>query len=118
MQIGNEYLKLYLRKIFISNRIFISIEYYIYRVTELSRWRELFQNLLDKLVAEIKLLRDEKVDTEKEIETLNFPLQLTAECISMRDCRRGTELTYDEADTELKKELCVIENIKKLLTQR
>ncbi|XP_006613158.1 tektin-2 isoform X2 [Apis dorsata] len=88
------------------------------RVTELSRWRELFQNLLDKLVAEIKLLRDEKVDTEKEIETLNFPLQLTAECISMRDCRRGTELTYDEADTELKKELCVIENIKKLLTQR
>lgn len=118
MQIGNEYLKLYLRKIFISNKIFISIEYYVYRVTELSRWRDLFQNLLDKLVAEIKLLRDEKVDTEKEIETLNFPLQLTAECISMRDSRRGTELTYDEADTELKKELCVIENIKKLLTQR
>lgn len=74
--------------------------------------------MLDKLIAELKFLQDEKVDTEKELETLNYPLQLTAECISMRDCRRGTELTYDEADTELKKELCVIENIKKSLTDR
>lgn len=36
----------------------------------------------------------------------------------MRDCRRGTELTYDEADTELKKELCVIENVKTFLTNK
>lgn len=88
------------------------------RVTELSRWRELLKNLLDKLIDEIRFLRDEKVDTEKEMETLNYPLQLTAECISMRDCRRGTELTYDEADTELKRELCVIENVKQALTNR
>lgn len=52
------------------------------------------------------------------MELLNYPLQVTAECISMRDSRRGTELTYDEADTELKKELCVIENIKQSLTDR
>lgn len=74
--------------------------------------------MLDKLIDEIRFLRDEKVDTEKEMETLNYPLQLTAECISMRDCRRGTELTYDEADTELKRELCVIENVKQALTNR
>ncbi|XP_076760250.1 tektin-B1 [Xylocopa sonorina] len=88
------------------------------RITELSRWRESMQKLLDTLVAEIKSLQDEKSDAEKELENLNYPLQVTAECISMRDCRRGTELTYDEADTELKKELCVIENIKKSLTAR
>ncbi|XP_076622267.1 tektin-B1 isoform X4 [Colletes latitarsis] len=85
---------------------------------ELSRWRELLQNLLRKLVSEIQLLRDEKTDADKELETLNNPLQITAECISMRDCRRGTELTYDEADTELKKELCILENVKQSLTDR
>ncbi|XP_076170389.1 tektin-B1 isoform X2 [Ptiloglossa arizonensis] len=88
------------------------------RTTELSRWRELLHNLLGKLVSEIQFLQDEKSDAEKELEILNYPLQVTAECISMRDCRRGTELTYDEADTELKKELCVIENVKQLLTDR
>lgn len=88
------------------------------RVTELTRWGGLLQNQLNRLVAEIRLLRDEKTDAEKELELLNHPLQVTAECISMRDGRRGTELTYDEADTELKKELCVIENIKQSLTDR
>ncbi|KAK9296147.1 hypothetical protein QLX08_009773 [Tetragonisca angustula] len=88
------------------------------RITELSRWRELFQSLLNKLNAEIKFLQDEKIDTEKELEILDYPLRLVAECISMRDCRKGTELTHDEADTELKKELCVLENIKKSLTDR
>ena len=91
---------------------------HIYRITELSRWRELFQSLLNKLNAEIKFLQDEKIDTEKELEILDYPLRLVAECISMRDCRKGTELTHDEADTELKKELCVLENIKKSLTDR
>ncbi|XP_053971200.1 tektin-2 isoform X2 [Hylaeus anthracinus] len=88
------------------------------RITELSRWRQLLRNLFEKLVSEIQVLRDEKTDAEKELETLNDPLQVTAECISMRDCRRGTELTYDEADTELKRELCVIENVKRSLTDR
>lgn len=78
----------------------------------------MLQSLLNKLIVEIKFLQDEKSDAEKELEVLNYPLQVTAECISMRDCRRGTELTYDEADTELKKELCVIENVKKSLTDR
>ncbi|XP_076649780.1 tektin-2 isoform X2 [Halictus rubicundus] len=88
------------------------------RVTELSRWRDVLQNLLDKLLSEIRSLKDEKADAEKELENLNYSLQVTAQCISMRDCRRGTELTYDEADTELKKELCVIENVKQSLTSR
>ncbi|XP_035731900.1 tektin-B1-like [Vespa mandarinia] len=88
------------------------------RITELSKWEELFEHLLERLLSEIHLLKDEKANTEREIDTLNYPLQITAECISMRDCRRGTELTYDEADTELKKELCVIENVKTFLTDK
>ncbi|KAG7211945.1 hypothetical protein KM043_011154 [Ampulex compressa] len=88
------------------------------RITEVSRWKDLLQRLLHKILSEIRSLKDEKADAERELESLNYPLQVTAECISMRDCRRGTELTYDEADTELKKELSVIENVKTLLTNR
>lgn len=88
------------------------------RLTEVSRWREMIEKQFERLELEIRFLKDEKADTEKELENLNLPLQITAECISMRDCRRGTELTYDDGDNELKKELCVIEGVKKLLTNR
>lgn len=33
----------------------------------------------------------------------------------MRDCRLGSELTYDDGDTELKKELAVVENNQRML---
>ncbi|XP_066601759.1 tektin-B1 isoform X2 [Prorops nasuta] len=88
------------------------------KVTELKRWGRTFEDLLNKVVEEIKVLKDEKFDAERELEALNHPLRIAGECISIRDTRRGTELTVDEADTELKKELCIIDNIKNLLTKR
>lgn len=53
--------------------------------------------------SEIKMLKDEKFSTEREFDALGIPLGVVSECISMRDCRQGAELTYDEGDTELKK---------------
>ncbi|XP_011636068.1 tektin-B1 [Pogonomyrmex barbatus] len=88
------------------------------RVLELSRWKDILEDLLQKLLIEIGLLNDEKDNTEKEIERISQPLRIANECISMRDCRRRPELTYDEADTELKKELCMIANIQEALTKR
>ncbi|GAB1869917.1 Tektin [Camponotus japonicus] len=88
------------------------------RVTELSRWKDTLEDLLQKLLIEIRLLSDEKADTEKEIENIDHPLRIVNECISIRDCRRGTELTYDETDVELKKELCAIANVKETFTNR
>ncbi|XP_056630628.1 tektin-2 [Diorhabda sublineata] len=88
------------------------------RITETDRWRDVLISCLDRLNHEIKLLKDEKFDTERELDALGIPLGIISECISMRDCRQGTELTYDEADTELKKELCLVENVKKMLVER
>ncbi|XP_070151399.1 tektin-B1 [Polyergus mexicanus] len=88
------------------------------RVTELSRWKDTLADLLQKLLIETRMLSDEKADTEKEIESIDHPLRIVSECISIRDCRRGTELTYDETDVELKKELCAIANVKETLTNR
>ncbi|XP_043477858.1 tektin-2 [Leptopilina heterotoma] len=88
------------------------------RVTELARWEKIFQKLLEQTEREICLLKDEKADAEKELEFINLPLQITSQCISMRDCRRSTELTYDDGDTELKNELCILEGAKKTLTNK
>lgn len=88
------------------------------RVSELSRWKDVLEDLLQKLITEIHLLNDEKSNTEKEIESITQPLRIASESISMRDCRRETELTYDDADVELKKELHMIANIHEALTKR
>lgn len=88
------------------------------RVLELARWKDVLEDLLQKLLTEIRLLSDEKANTDKQIENITNPLRIISECISMRDCRREAELTYDEADIELKKELCMITNIHEALTKR
>ncbi|KAL3284417.1 hypothetical protein HHI36_018577 [Cryptolaemus montrouzieri] len=88
------------------------------RVTELYRWRDMIQACLDRVNSEINALKDEKFSTEREIDALGIPLGVVSECISMRDNRLGAELTYDDADTELKKELCVVEAVKKHLMER
>ncbi|CAG9773184.1 unnamed protein product [Ceutorhynchus assimilis] len=88
------------------------------RVTELDRWKEMLEACLQRIDEEVKLLKDEKFETEKEIERLAVAAAVVAECISMRDNRQGGELTYDEGDTELKKEICVLESAKKMLMER
>lgn len=69
---------------------------------------------MERVEREMKLLRDEKASTERELEAMVVPLMVVAECLTMRDCRLGSELTYDDGDTELKKELCIVENNRKL----
>lgn len=98
--------------------MYISDIYCFARVLELSRWKDVLEDLLQKLLTEIRLLSDEKANTDKDIESITHPLRITSECISMRDCRKETELTYDEADIELKKELCMIANVHEALTKR
>ncbi|KAJ2947550.1 hypothetical protein O0L34_g17338 [Tuta absoluta] len=88
------------------------------RIYELEQWKSTIQELLDRIDREMTLLKEEKASTERELEQLNLPLLVCSECLSNRDGRRATELTYDMADTELKKELCVTESNKKLLIDR
>ncbi|XP_063544245.1 tektin-B1-like [Cydia strobilella] len=88
------------------------------RVYEIDQWRSTLQELLDRIDREMNALKEEKASTERELEQLNLPLLVCSECLSNRDGRRSTELTYDLADTELKKELCVTESNKKMLIDR
>lgn len=85
------------------------------RVAELERWRATMAACLERIEKETALLADEKTSTEQELDAMVTPLSVVAECLSMRDCRLGAELTYDDGDTELKRELCIIENNQKML---
>lgn len=85
------------------------------RVAELDRWRSTMEACLERIEKETTALLDEKNATERELDAMVTPLSVVAECLTMRDCRLGSELTYDDGDTELKKELCIIENNQKML---
>lgn len=88
------------------------------RITELQRWKNTLQTCLDRVEREMDLLKNEKFSTEREFDALQIPISVVSECLSMRDSRQGSELTYDDGDTELKTELCVLEGVKKLLVER
>lgn len=88
------------------------------RITELDRWRDNLQSLLDRIIHELTKLNNTKFEIDKEIDGLGTRFAVISECISMRDCRQEPELVYDEAYTELKRELCLVEGVKKHLTER
>ena len=73
------------------------------RITEIRLWRDTLQSCLDRVEREMATLSEEKLTTEKEFDALDIPISIVSECISMRDCRQGAELTYDDGDTELKR---------------
>lgn len=85
------------------------------RVAELDRWRQTLIECYNRIDKEIKTLQSEKEVTEKALESQITPLIVVSECISQRDVRLPTELTLDSVDEELHRELCIVEENKRLL---
>ncbi|XP_063535359.1 tektin-B1-like [Cydia strobilella] len=65
---------------------------------------------------EIRALKEEKNATELHLESLQVPLMVSSQCLSNRDQRVPPELTRDQLGEELNKELHIIENSKRTLT--
>lgn len=86
-----------------------------FRVSELNRWLEEMRICMDRIVKEINCLRTEKSATESDLDALDGPLTIVTECLTQRDLRVIGELTQDDAVTELKRELKMIESNKKML---
>lgn len=60
----------------------------------------------------------EKNFTENDLDALNVPLQVVTESLSMRDGRVCGELTQDDANGELKRELHLVECNAKMLSDQ
>lgn len=85
---------------------------------ELECWYAELQLCLDRLLKEINSLRLEKSFTESALDALNVRLSVASECLSMRDNRMYGELTQDDANVEIKRELAIVESSVKMLADQ
>lgn len=58
-----------------------------------------------------------KEQSEQALAATAVPLEVSRECLTLRDGRRGTELVMDPVDEELKKEVELIEKVQEILQQ-
>ncbi|EDW10517.1 tektin-B1 [Drosophila mojavensis] len=87
------------------------------RIAELDNWYAIISRSAERIDNEIKLLQMEKTLTERELDALAEPIAVISDMISSRDSRLGSEMTYDEPDTEIKNELIIMENNQELLAK-
>ncbi|CAG4946442.1 unnamed protein product [Parnassius apollo] len=86
------------------------------RIFHVQSWREKQRFTRECLRDEIRILKEEKNSTELHLESLQVPLMVVSQCLSNRDQRVPPELTRDQLGEELNKELHIIENSKRVLT--
>lgn len=58
-----------------------------------------------------------KEETEQTLAATAAPLEVSRECLTLRDGRRDAELVMDPVDEELKKEVELIERVQEILQQ-
>ncbi|CAG9561492.1 unnamed protein product [Danaus chrysippus] len=86
------------------------------RIFEVSSWREKQRFTKEQVRDETRALKEEKNNTELCLESLQIPLMVVSQCLTNRDMRVPSELTRDQLGEELRKELHIIENNKRILT--
>ncbi|XP_028157697.1 tektin-B1-like [Ostrinia furnacalis] len=86
------------------------------RIFEVESWREKQRFTREAVRDEIRALKEEKHATELHLESLQVPLMVSSQCLSNRDQRVPPELTRDQLGEELNRELHIIENSKRVLT--
>ncbi|KAL4702864.1 hypothetical protein ACJJTC_009066 [Scirpophaga incertulas] len=86
------------------------------RIFEVESWREKQRFTRECVRDEIRALKEEKNATELHLESLQIPLMVSSQCLSNRDQRVPPELIRDQLGEELNKELHIIENSKRVLT--
>lgn len=84
----------------------------------MDRWYAELRLCLDRLHKEINSLRMQKTFTESALDALSVRLTVSTECLSMRDNRMYGELTQDDANVELKRELAIVESGVKMLADQ
>lgn len=84
----------------------------------MDRWYAELRLCFDRLFTEINSLRLEKSLTESALDALSLRLSVATECLSMRDSRTYGEITQDDANAELKRELATVESSVKMLADQ
>ncbi|XP_066530945.1 tektin-2 [Hoplias malabaricus] len=88
------------------------------RISDITRWKKSLEACAQEVDAEIEALTLAKEETERALAGTMLPLEVTAECLTLREGRRGNELVSDSVEAELKKEVDVIDGAQRVLQQR
>ncbi|EDO37357.1 predicted protein, partial [Nematostella vectensis] len=88
------------------------------RIDDINDWKRSLERCLAETDNEIALLTREKERTERALEAKKVPLDITLECLMLRENRQSIDLVRDEVEAQLHKEVEVIEGTKALLQQK
>ncbi|XP_067468445.1 tektin-2 [Thunnus thynnus] len=87
------------------------------RVWDVARWKEALETCAQKVDKEMEDLTLSKEQTEQALAATAVPLEVSTECLTLREGRRGYELVIDPVDEQLKKEVELIERVQQVLQQ-
>ncbi|NXG62637.1 TEKT2 protein, partial [Hemiprocne comata] len=88
------------------------------RISSVNRWKETLDKCLADIDVEIDALAKVKEAAERALQAKNLPLDVSIECLTLRESRRAIDVVRDPVEEELHKEVKVIEKAKKELQQK
>ncbi|NXG71096.1 TEKT2 protein, partial [Baryphthengus martii] len=88
------------------------------RISSVNRWKERLDKCLTDIDAEIDALAKVKEAAERALQAKNLPLDVSIECLTLRESRRSVDVVRDPVEEQLRKEVKVIDKAKRELQQR
>ncbi|NXJ77269.1 TEKT2 protein, partial [Trogon melanurus] len=88
------------------------------RISSVNRWKETLDKCLADIDAEIDALAKVKEAAEHALQAKNLSLDVSIECLTLRESRRAIDVVRDPVEEELHKEVKVIDEAKRELQQR
>ncbi|KFR14120.1 Tektin-2, partial [Opisthocomus hoazin] len=88
------------------------------RISSVNRWKETLDKCLADIDVEIDALAKVKEAAECALQAKNLPLEVSIECLTLRESRRAIDVVRDPVEEELHKEVKVIDKAKRELQQR
>ncbi|KAF4080425.1 hypothetical protein AMELA_G00171200 [Ameiurus melas] len=87
------------------------------RISEVKLWKKSLEACAEEVDTEMDALTLTKEAAERALAATVLPLEVTNECLILREGRRGNELLSDPVEAELKKEVEVIDKAQEVLQQ-
>ena len=88
------------------------------RIDDTTLWRNTLDRCKYEVEKEQDLLSKTKDSVERAYEAKQVPVDVAFECLSLREQRKDTDLVRDDVESQLHKEVEVIEGTKNILLQK
>ncbi|KAM9369661.1 tektin-2 [Phaethornis superciliosus] len=88
------------------------------RITSVNRWKETLDKCLADVEAEMDALGKVKEAAERALQAKNLALDVSIECLTLRESRRAIDVVQDPVEEELHREVKVIEKAKRELQHK